>query len=45
MLIVLAKECFEQFDGFIKQVADLQLPVTDGQPSEEDSSGNAGHPK
>ena len=24
MLIVLAKECFEQFDGFIKQVADLQ---------------------
>jgi hypothetical protein len=47
MLIVLAKECFEQFDGFIKQVADLQHsrePVTDGQPSEEDSSGNAGHP-
>ena len=23
MLIVLAKECFEQFDGFIKQVAEL----------------------
>jgi hypothetical protein len=24
MLIVLAKECFEQLDGFIKRVADLQ---------------------
>jgi hypothetical protein len=44
MLIVLAKECFEQFDGFIKQVADLQHsrePV-EGRPSEDDSSGKAG---
>jgi hypothetical protein len=35
MLIVLAKECFEQFDKFIEQVAELQPsrePV-DGQPS------------
>ena len=44
MLIVLAKECFEQFDEFIKQVTDLQHsrePV-DGRPSEDDSSGKAG---
>jgi len=43
MLILLAKECFEQLDGFIKQVADLQHsrePVTDRQPSEDDSNGN-----
>jgi len=43
MLIVLAKECFEQFDGFIKQVADLQHsrePVA-GPPSEDGSSGKA----
>ena len=40
MLIVLAKECFEQFDGFIKQVSDLQhsREPTDGR-SEDDSSG------
>ena len=43
MLIVLAKDCFEQFDGFIKQVFDLQHsrdPV-DGRPSEDYSSGKA----
>ena len=44
MLIVLAKECFEQFEGFIKEVADLQHsrgPV-DGRPCEDDPSEKAG---
>jgi hypothetical protein len=44
MLIVLAKDCFEQFDGFIKQVTDLQHsrePV-DGRPAKDDSSGKVG---
>jgi len=44
MLIVLANECFEQFDGFIKEVADLQhsRETVEGRPCEDDSSRKAG---
>jgi hypothetical protein len=41
MLIVLAKECFEEFDRFIEQVPDLKQEPVGGQPSEDNSSGNA----
>ena len=42
MLIVLAKECFEQFDGFIEQVADLKQEPVDERPSEDNSGGKTG---
>ena len=42
MLIVLAKECFEQFDGFIEQVADLKHEPIGERPSEDNSGGEAG---
>jgi len=42
MLIVLAKECFEQFDGFIKQVAELKQEPVGERPSEDNSGEEAG---